>query len=173
MPALAGVGSKVHWQLREIYEFWGYDWLMPLWDLGLTEFLSRFPLKHYLNRRLYKEYVRRLCNLLGFPLKTPEPPKSSLKTSLKTAERFCNSFLPPFALQGIWKLRRKKDCKKRKGKDSLAFFGMIDGKYRKGYYFGINSFLSKRFIEKLEAGVYESVKTRKADATNSKRGENC
>lgn len=102
MPALAGVGSKVHWQLREIYEFWGYDWLMPLWDLGLTEFLSRFPLKHYLNRRLYKEYVRRLCNLLGFPLKTPEPPNCSSSNTRSQAQGRCsNSWASSWLLAAV------------------------------------------------------------------------
>ncbi|MBC7122580.1 MAG: hypothetical protein H5T94_05010 [Pseudothermotoga sp.] len=155
------------WQEREakfignsvrVYEFWGYDWLMPLWDLELTTFLSRLPLEHYLNRRLYKEYVRRLCNVLGVPLKTSELPKSSLKTFLKTAEKFGNSFLPHFALQWIWKLKCKTVCKRRNEKSALAFFGMVDEKYRKEYCFDINSFLSKRFIERLKAKVYENVK---------------
>jgi len=155
------------WQEREakfignsvrVYEFWGYDWLMPLWDLELTEFLSMLPLEHYFNRRLYKEYVRRLCTFLGVPLKTSEPPKSSLKTVLKTAEKFGNSFLPHFALQWVWKLKCKTICKRRNEKSDLAFFGMVDEKYRKEYCFDINSFLSKRFIERLKAGAYESVK---------------
>ncbi len=99
-----------------VYEFWGYDWLMPLWDLELTEFLSRIPLERYFNRRLYKEYVRRMRSLLSVPLKTLEPPKSSLKTFVKTSEKLCDSFLPHFALQGIWKLRCRTVCKRRNKK---------------------------------------------------------
>ena len=160
------------WQEREakfignsvrVYEFWGYDWLMPLWDLELTSFLSRLPLEHYLNRRLYKECVRRLCNILGVPLKTSESPKSSLKTFLKNAEKFGNSFLPHFALQWVWKLKCKTICKRWNEKSDLAFFGMVDEKYRKEYCFDINSFLSKRFIERLKAGVYENVKLETAE----------
>jgi hypothetical protein len=66
-------------------------------------------------------------------------------------------------LQWVWKLKCKTICKRRNEKSDLAFFGMVDEKYRKEYCFDINSFLSKRFIERLKAGVYENVKLETAE----------
>jgi len=42
------------------YEFWGYDWWLPLWDSEYIDFWSRVPLRYRFDRILYKEYVRQL-----------------------------------------------------------------------------------------------------------------
>lgn len=39
------------------YEFWGFDWWMPLWDQQFTKYWSCFPLKYRLERCFYKKYV--------------------------------------------------------------------------------------------------------------------
>ncbi len=43
-----------------VYEFWGYDWWLPLWDTRYMEFWSAIPLRWRLGKRLYNETVFRL-----------------------------------------------------------------------------------------------------------------
>ncbi|AKB80543.1 Asparagine synthetase (glutamine-hydrolyzing) [Methanosarcina horonobensis HB-1 = JCM 15518] len=41
-----------------VYEFFGYEWRIPLWDAELMEFFLRVPIEHRINRNLYKKYAR-------------------------------------------------------------------------------------------------------------------
>jgi len=43
-----------------VYEFWGYDWWLPLWDAEYMDFWSGVPLKWRLNKKLYNAFVFRL-----------------------------------------------------------------------------------------------------------------
>ena len=43
-----------------VYEFFGYEWLIPLWDNGLFEFWSHIPLKQRYNRNLYFECCEKI-----------------------------------------------------------------------------------------------------------------
>jgi asparagine synthase (glutamine-hydrolysing) len=39
------------------YEFWGYDWWLPLWDAEFAAFWTRIPLRYHVDRNLFEEYV--------------------------------------------------------------------------------------------------------------------
>ncbi len=41
-----------------VYEFFGYEWRIPLWDTELMEFFLRVPVKYRINVYLYKKYAR-------------------------------------------------------------------------------------------------------------------
>ena len=41
-----------------VYEFLGYEWKIPLWDIELMEFFSKIPLKNKIEKQLYKRYAR-------------------------------------------------------------------------------------------------------------------
>jgi asparagine synthase (glutamine-hydrolysing) len=43
-----------------VYDFWGYEWWLPLWDKEFAEFWSSLPVVHTLDREIKKEYVERL-----------------------------------------------------------------------------------------------------------------
>ena len=49
-----------------VYEFWGYEWRIPLWDNQLMDFFSGVPLKLRLEKKLYDLVVDRVygafCN---------------------------------------------------------------------------------------------------------------
>jgi len=49
-----------------VYEFWGYEWRIPLWDNQLMDFFSGVPLKLRLEKKLYDPLVDRVygafCN---------------------------------------------------------------------------------------------------------------
>ena len=42
-----------------VYEFWGYDWRLPLWDSEMTDFWSRVSLDRRLGKKLYDSYMER------------------------------------------------------------------------------------------------------------------
>ncbi|WP_432407029.1 hypothetical protein [Wukongibacter sp. M2B1] len=41
----------------KVYEFWGYDWWMPLWDKEYMDFWLKIPYKYLEDRRLYNQTV--------------------------------------------------------------------------------------------------------------------
>jgi len=41
-----------------VYEFFGYEWRIPLWDTELIKFFLRVDIKYRINRDLYKKYAR-------------------------------------------------------------------------------------------------------------------
>jgi asparagine synthase (glutamine-hydrolysing) len=41
-----------------VYEFFGYEWRIPLCDTELIEFFLRVPVEHRINCNLYKKYAR-------------------------------------------------------------------------------------------------------------------
>jgi len=41
-----------------VYEFWGYDWRIPLWDNEMMDFWARVPLKLRLGKRLYDGFLK-------------------------------------------------------------------------------------------------------------------
>jgi len=40
-----------------VYEFFGYEWRIPLWDSELMDFWARVPLKYRIKKELYDEYL--------------------------------------------------------------------------------------------------------------------
>ena len=65
-PDYADVCEKWEWQERQakficnsvrVYEFFGYDWWMPLWDTDFVGFWAGAPLALRKDRQWYKEYV--------------------------------------------------------------------------------------------------------------------
>jgi asparagine synthase (glutamine-hydrolysing) len=64
---LANAFEKWEWQERQakfivnsvrVYEFFGYDWWLPLWDGEFVEFWQGVPLRLRQNRRLYLNFVK-------------------------------------------------------------------------------------------------------------------
>jgi len=64
-----------NWQERQakfiahsvrVYEFWGYDWWLPFWDLEMFDFWAGVPLEHRIEQRLYIDYVKkRTAEMIG------------------------------------------------------------------------------------------------------------
>jgi len=40
-----------------VYEFWGYDWRIPLWDNEMMDFWARVPLDWRIGKQLYDSYL--------------------------------------------------------------------------------------------------------------------
>jgi len=43
-----------------VYEFFGFEWRIPLWDAELIDFFLQIPISHRLNQFLYISYARKL-----------------------------------------------------------------------------------------------------------------
>ncbi len=43
-----------------VYEFWGYEWWLPLWDLEIARFWSRVPMTHRIGKRLQRGHLQKL-----------------------------------------------------------------------------------------------------------------
>ena len=43
-----------------VYEFWGFDWYLPLWDYDFIAFWERIRLRFRVNKSLYNQYVNQL-----------------------------------------------------------------------------------------------------------------
>lgn len=65
----ASVFEKWEWQERQakfivnwvrVYEFWGYDWWLPLWDYDYMQFWCGVPLEFRFNQTMYKQFVNQL-----------------------------------------------------------------------------------------------------------------
>ena len=66
--AAASIFESWEWQERQAkfivnmcraYEFWGFDWRVPLWDNAMLEFWARVPLPLRLGKRLYNACLDR------------------------------------------------------------------------------------------------------------------
>jgi len=50
-----------------VYDFWGYDWWLPLWDLDLARFWSKVPINHRLGKTLERTHLQTLeSTILGY-----------------------------------------------------------------------------------------------------------
>jgi len=46
-----------------VYEFWGYEWRLPMWELDFLEYWRRIPIRQRFQRQLYKSYVAKYQKL--------------------------------------------------------------------------------------------------------------
>lgn len=53
-------GTKLLLNSVRVYEYWGYEWWLPLRDSELVDFWSRVPLAHRFHKSLHKSYTRKL-----------------------------------------------------------------------------------------------------------------
>jgi len=56
---------------QRTYEFLGYDWRLPLWDMALVDFWRGVPVAHKIGQALYKTYLRQ-WNYKGLFTEMPE-----------------------------------------------------------------------------------------------------
>lgn len=66
---VAAIGDFWAWTERQskficnsvrVYEFFGFDWWLPLWDLEFVSFCERIPYECRLGKSFYKKYVDRI-----------------------------------------------------------------------------------------------------------------
>jgi len=82
----ANVFEYWDWQERQakfivnscrVYEFWGYDWRIPLWDSEMMDFWARVPLELRVGKRLYDPYMEtRIFSQFGISDLFPHKPRN-------------------------------------------------------------------------------------------------
>lgn len=126
IPQQAAVDAFEQWDWQErqakyivnsvrLYEFWGYDWWLPLWDNPFVEFWQRAPLEQRFGRRRYLEFVLYFTRAYGsellaqVPLAAPTqrrvPLPSLLRRVLHIYRRI--AYLPEAGnLYALWQIMR-------------------------------------------------------------------
>jgi asparagine synthase (glutamine-hydrolysing) len=134
--------SKLICNAVRVYEYWGFEWRMPLWDKELIEFWSTISLEFRENRNLYFKYVHEKQNLdVGTNTFIQKQYDGQLKRYFKKIPQF------------YWILKKIKKLIEYY-KDPLCWFGIVSiGQYSKIVLYGpldlhINSILIKLFLEK-------------------------
>lgn len=56
---------------QRIYDFFGYDWEMPLWEKSLVDFCETLPLEQKTGQALYKQYLKEYNYIGLFPETEP------------------------------------------------------------------------------------------------------
>jgi len=146
--------QRWNWQEQEakfianwtrIYDFWGYDWWLPLWDRELIEFWMNVPLGFRIGRRLYEEYVCQVyAELAG--ISDRQAAKSDKTDIVSLVRRWLMGsclYVPARALHDRIKVSKNFESQ------PLASYGMVGQKTFDYYYTGrqtINSFLSKYMV---------------------------
>lgn len=139
-PEMAvGLYKKWVWQERQAkfivnsvraYEFWGYDWWLPLGDQAMRDFWTRVPLELRINKRLYIACIKRLATrILGdeheeFRRTERDAAYSRIKKLAKQT---------PFRGVATWLYRRiKKETDYER--HSIAWYGIMSKNTFKKYY---------------------------------------
>lgn len=101
--------EKWEWQERQAkfiinstraYEFWGYDWRIPLWDTSMMDFWSRVPLAWRIGKKLYADHLEtRLFPKAGVENLAPRVSSSLSGRLRRKAEELANPFLGRYSLR--------------------------------------------------------------------------
>lgn len=138
-----------------VYEFFGYEWRLPLWDNKLLEYWSKIKLEFRINRNLYLKYdevyfkeVNKILNNINNSCSC-----RYLSPLYKIAYRFKIINLLKSIKKFININSNKKKIKEIYLNHPLQWYGIITFEEFKRHYTGmenINSFLSKLYVEYLE-----------------------
>lgn len=88
-----------NWQERQakfiinsvrVYEFYGYDWWLPLWDTELMDYFATLRLEHRLDQRLYRSFVETQYGLVA----DVREGNASGRPLPRRVSRFLKSFVP-------------------------------------------------------------------------------
>jgi asparagine synthase (glutamine-hydrolysing) len=127
-----------------VYESFGYEWRLPLFDAELMDFWSRIPIEGRVGRRLYFEFVRKQQQL---PITPANRDHSAPVTSvIRLVDRLG---LRPLAKRAQRVLRRARWRQQYEG-DPLAWFGLVDPEVFRARYTGReigHSFFALQYLE--------------------------
>jgi len=135
-----------------VYEFWGYEWLIPLWDTELTDFWLDIPLAYRAHNVLYNTYVKRVEQRMGFTHVTRSD-AAYIEQPLRKLVRNTVDALPPFVRRGInWARGHMRVARWQQQYYShpLAWFGVATPEefrsvYRTGNESVVSLLVSQRF----------------------------
>lgn len=133
-----------------VYEYWGYDWWLPLVDKEFMDFWVRVPYELRLSRPLYKAYVKKMSDEMcgkeiPFFLRTMKTRSMKSVTKMIVKRKYFSRFAGR-----VFYSHRKASLYNN---HPQAFFGMIPWEQYKKEFTGrevINHFIAHVFIDKIE-----------------------
>lgn len=138
-----------------VYEFWGYKWWLPFWDMEYMRYWSNVPLKYRLREELHKRYIDGIFRN-----------NFSLAFKYKQQCHSCKLFEDIRCLLSRIRIIKKlyNIYKILKGdseydKNPLAIYGLVEPQFFNKNYTGkenINSFLALDFLKKVEKNIGKS-----------------
>ena len=125
-----------------VYEFWGYRWWLPLWDIELVHFWRALPFDQRLGRRFEKQYVRNLeTNMTG---KKPIPNASAYDIAPKLVGPLDKLHLRRVASR----IRARREYRTHR----FAWYGLIPENLYHSSFHGkenINTYLANQTIKQI------------------------
>lgn len=104
----------------KLYEYFGYEWWLPLWDNEYVDFWTKIPLEYRIQRNLYKDYVFKLYSeVANVSIEEAKERESSyIKESILTRaiKYFNNKYLNPGVLKVSKREMRETDWEVSYGK---------------------------------------------------------
>ena len=128
------------------YEFFGFEWRLPLFDAELMDFWSRIPLEGRLRRRLYFEFVRRYQRL---PLTEPNTDRGPLLSAAVKLVDACGLRRLGTHARRHW---RKLAWRRQYHHADLGWFALIDAEEFRTRYTGRengHAFFALRYLDAL------------------------
>jgi len=137
-----------------VYESFGYEWRLPLFDAELMDFWSRVSLQRRVGRRLYFEFSRRHQDLPITPANADRPmPVAHAILALK------RSSLWPLAKRAQRALRRVQWRRQYDGVDGMGWFALVDRAQFRTLYTGReigHSFFALKYLDAIRtSGAFE------------------
>ncbi|MCI0564862.1 MAG: asparagine synthase-related protein, partial [Nitrososphaera sp.] len=135
-----------------VYDFWGYDWWLPYFDVEVASYWLRVPYDWRIGCRLYKEYAidryARVANLSRTDASRREPKSRVERLTVATAPYLAARYL--FHLVATDRMRRRKRPENSYDRHPLAIYGIMDrmtfNKYSNEFR-NFHSFISKAMLE--------------------------
>jgi len=142
-----------------VYEFFGYEWWLPLWDSDLSDFWRTVPLQYKTSKKIYKSYVTQLTKeILGVDLRTVKNPfERPIMLAIKNIARKTGLYKQA---RSIYRFFKSMNASKEYDNLPLAFYGVMPKEQFAKLYTGhenINSFLA---LERLGRISFEASEKR-------------
>lgn len=133
-----------------VYEYWGYDWWLPLWDRAFVDFWMKVPSRHRVLRRFSRDFITRLYEEVTAERRSRDKygaPQSGL-SRVAAVWRRASAAVPGLAgLYDFFRARMKYDS------HPLAWYGMIPRQLFLKRFRGrvnINSFLALEWLGRMK-----------------------
>ena len=130
---LADAFEKWEWQERQakfivnsvrVYDFWGFDWWMPLWDAEFMRFWQGVPLELRLNKRWYAGYVAKVYGeRAGVPAHDARRTERPMTTIAPPVKHIVRLVVPQKVRRCITRFRTYIKANSH----PLAFWGRVSG----------------------------------------------
>lgn len=134
-----------------VYEFFGLDWWLPLWDVEMMAFWASVPLSSRENTRLYHHYMAMIQTEEG--LEFPIPPRGVGHGHIQKGLRVFLNRMGVLETLKRWKqTMNAPDARAEYYGHPLAWFGIMDFPSFAAAYTGresINTFLARKMIQDL------------------------